>query len=229
METPLPPWLPPQSAEQRSLVLALAANLRPMQHAPPCPVTRRKAALVFHSIDTASKPPSASSWRPMPRPTGGTPRRCCGQAYREWGRMRTRRATARSAVKVSGLCSCCRLGLGLGVRVEPFASNVATSAVALLVVRVGVVPLRGGQGRFAGGRRRTERGREREQRLLGRRKGVGVAVAAARLAVGLGATDATCSGAPGERGGGVQAGPRKVAPRKAEEQRLRLRRHSTMK
>ena len=62
-----------------------------MTHAP---VTQRKAALEFHGTVTASKPPSASSWRPMPRPTGGTPRRCCGHASREWGSMRTRHATA---------------------------------------------------------------------------------------------------------------------------------------
>ena len=53
MYTPLPPL----SAEQRWLVLALAAHLRPMQHAP---VTRRKAALAFYGIATASKPPAAS-------------------------------------------------------------------------------------------------------------------------------------------------------------------------
>ena len=95
--------VPPQSAEQRSLVLALAAHLRPMQHAP---VTQRKAALAFYGIATASKPPAASSWRPMPRQTGGTPRRCCGHAYREWGRMRKRRATAleSSTVRRQAVC-----------------------------------------------------------------------------------------------------------------------------
>ena len=46
----------------------------------------------------ASKPPSGSSLQLMPRPIGGTPRQCCWQEYRGWGRMRTRRETARSSV-----------------------------------------------------------------------------------------------------------------------------------
>ena len=88
MDTPLPP----QSAEQRSFVLALTAHhslrLKPTQHAP---VTRlgRKTALVCHGTALASNQPSAASWWPMPRPAEGTPYRCCGQANREWGRMRT--------------------------------------------------------------------------------------------------------------------------------------------
>jgi len=45
----------------------------------------------------ASKPPPASSLRPIPRPTGGMPRRCCGQAYREWGRMSRGRRCASSS------------------------------------------------------------------------------------------------------------------------------------
>ena len=59
----------------------------PQAHA----ATTRKATLVFHGTVTA---PWAPSWRPMPRPTGGMPRRYCGYAYREWGRMRMRSATA---------------------------------------------------------------------------------------------------------------------------------------
>ena len=47
--------------------------------------------------------------------------------------------------------------------------------------------------------------------------------AAARLAGRLGATDTTCSGAPGE-GADLQAGPWKVAPRKAEGRQQGLQR-----
>ena len=57
--------------------------------------------------------------------------------------------------------------------VEPLASSVATSAVTLLVVRLGIMRLQGGRGAAHGGRRRAERGRAREQPLLGRRKGDG--------------------------------------------------------
>ena len=120
-----------------------------------------------------------------------------------WGRQRRLRhsrprvaSPLLGAVKVSGLCSCrcCRLGLCVGVRVEPFASSIATSAVALLVVRIGVVPLREGRGASQGGRRRAE---QESSPSSADARASGVAVAAARLATGLGATDMTCSGAPG--------------------------------
>ena len=85
------------AAAQRSLVLALAAHLKPMQYAP---VTRAALPVVFHGTvgtATALKPPSATPWWPMSRPAGGTPRRCCGQAYSECGRMRTHHASSSSS------------------------------------------------------------------------------------------------------------------------------------
>ena len=181
---------------------------------------------------SAARPPRRLSRRPARRPRAAWPQnrhhpqlcRCRQRRLRRQSRPRI----ASPSVKVNGLCSCrcCRLCLCLGVRIEPFASRVAISAVALLVVHVGVVPLAGGRGASHGGRRWAERGRAREQPLLGRRKGVGGRGRRARLAAGLGATDTTCSGAPRAE---QQAGPRKVAPRKAEGRRRRLYRRSTMK
>ena len=116
---------------------------------------------------SAARPPRRLSRRPARRPRAAWPQnrhhpqlcRCRQRRLRRQSRPRI----ASPSVKVNGLCSCrcCRLCLCLGVRIEPFASRVAISAVALLVVHVGVVPLAGGRGASHGGRRWAERGRAR--------------------------------------------------------------------
>ena len=260
-----------------------------------------------------------TSWRAMPRPTGGTPRRCSGQAYREWGRMRTRRATScSSAVRRQAMCQqqpacrparCWHWGVTgspncVSARPQPRQSQVGGAGAwteaapgpepggpwQLGLLAFSTVDMRGGPGRrrcisfIARGsegvgrgasarvapprcfptprcsqsqrplqlpllpprplprrlrqalhfQRHHQRGRPPRRSCRGRvaaggpgrfargacvagpseavresspssadARASGVAVAAAGMAAGLGATDTTCSGAPGERRGGA--------------------------
>ena len=106
---------------------------------------------------SAARPPRRPSRRPARRPRAATlqlrhcPRLCRGrQRHLRQSHPPRRLPTPRRSQSQRPLqLPLLPLDLCLGVRVEPFASSVATSAVALLVVHVGVVLLRAGasQGR----------------------------------------------------------------------------------